>query len=80
MKIFIITKNGSEKITLVKLPNEKIIAKIKSLISKRMRKKAIEIGLKKGQVIKEVSREYLGLIDAELILTENTVHYDLMEK
>ena len=80
MKIFIITKNGEEKILLVQISNKKNAIKIKALISKRLCKKAIEKAFEKGQIIKEVSREYLGLIDADLILTENTVHYDLMNK
>ena len=78
MKILVKTDNNSEKVTLLKVSNEKIITKIKMLINKRRHKDAIEEVFTKGHVIKEISREYLGLIDADLILTESTVHYDLM--
>ena len=78
MKILVKTDNNLENVTLLKVSNEKIITKIKMLINKRRHKDAIEEVFTKGQKIKEVSKEYLGLIDADLILTENTVHYDLM--
>ena len=78
MKILVKTDNNLEKVTLLKVSNEKIITKIKMLINKRRHKDAIEEVFTKGQMIKEISREYMGLIDADLILTENTVHYDLM--
>ena len=78
MKILVITHNSPEKITLVKLPNRKLIDEIKILINRDMRKKAIKKVLQEGKVLQEVTRENMGLMDAELILTEKTAHYDLM--
>ena len=77
MKI-LIKHNSPEKRTLVKLPNKKLIDEIEALISKDMRKEAVKRAFEKGEIIKELSMNDIGHADVNFILTENTVHYDLM--
>ena len=78
MKIIIITRHSPEKRTLVDLSNRKLIDEVKMLINNGMRKEAVEKALEKGNVIKELSEDDFGLVKANFILTENSVHYDLM--
>lgn len=78
MKILIKIQRNPKKLFLVELHGKALIREVASLISKRKHSKAIVTALSKGKFLKEVAEQDLPNIDADLILTENHAHFDLM--
>ena len=75
MKILVKIQNSPTKLFLVDLKNEKLLKEIKSLILKGKRSKAAVTTLSKGVFLRELSENDLTAIEADMILTESSVHY-----
>ncbi|MBF0252300.1 MAG: hypothetical protein HQL29_00645 [Candidatus Omnitrophica bacterium] len=78
MKVLVRKQNSPVKRFYVDLTEEKIIEEMKSFISKCKYEKAIKVALSKGKVLREITQEEEYYLDAQLILTNSSVHYDLM--
>lgn len=79
MKIIIRTHNSPERVYLVDLPDNELIERIMALVNDGQRTNAIKTALDKGTIIREIPQhEDIAYIRAKLILTQTTVHYDLM--
>lgn len=77
MKILAKIGKTSEKYALIHLIDETVRRKIKKLISKGKYSQAIGEALKKGKFYKEISGPEKNHIEARLILTEKSAHWDL---
>jgi len=78
MKILIKIQRNPKQQFLVSLPDCSIIREVKSLLNKGAYSKAITTALSKGTLLQEVNDIDLPHIDADLILSENHVYFDLM--
>lgn len=76
LKIYIITTGESgpqdKREVLVELKSEELIDRFKNVLNKQGKKRAIKFVLSKGKILNQPKDS------AELILTEDTVHWDLM--
>lgn len=76
LKIYIVTagESGSEdkKEVLVELKSEKLIERFKRVLDKQGKKRAIKFAMSKGEILDEPRDS------AQLILTEDSVSWDLM--
>jgi len=79
MRLLILLTSSPTESILVKLHTEKLIKEVKELINKRRLSRAISTALTKGDFERTVGRHDLGNIDADLILTEDRVMWDLKD-
>lgn len=77
MRLLILLTNNPTESILVKLHTEELTKEVKELINKRRLSSAISVALTKGNFEKTVRRHDLGNVDADLILTEDRVMWDL---
>lgn len=80
MKILIIVKHSPQQRFLVKLHTRELIRKVKNLIDTKKRSQAIVTALSKGRVEREVKYRELPTVEADLILSENNVSWDITKK
>ncbi len=78
MKVLIEVQNSPIKRFFVKLPDQKLIDEVKTHVSRGRYSKAIRAAFGKGKMIREISEKDVSGIDAKLILTQKSAHYDLM--
>ena len=76
MKILIKIHHSPVQRVLVELSDKCLIDEIRELINRGSRAKAIKTALAKGNIIRKVPASEIGNIEADLILTEKTAHYD----
>lgn len=77
MKILIITDYSPKQWFLVSLPTQEIIKEVLDLIEKKKHARAILAALSRGSFEKEVESHELGHLKADLILSENSVSWDI---
>lgn len=74
--LILIAKNPKENL-LVKLHTEELIKEIKDLINRRLHSEAISAALTKGTLEKRLASHELGGVNADAILSEDKVIWDL---
>jgi methylmalonyl-CoA mutase N-terminal domain/subunit len=78
MRVLIIfSNNSSGSGFLVHLHTDKLVREIKKYISKRDNSRAMVTAITKGRIEQEIAREDAHRVDAELILNEDRVCWDL---
>lgn len=79
MKILVVIKRSPAQRFLVELHTNKLVKEVSDLVAKRRNSQAIATALAKGRFEREVAEGEAG-VKADIILTEESVHYDLMGK
>jgi len=77
MKILLEVRNSPVQRFLIDLTGQNLINEVKRLIGKGKYSKAMTKVFSKGKFLKEVEESELPWLDADLILTEKSAHYDL---
>jgi len=78
MKVLLILKNNPSQGYLVKLHTDKLIDEVKKLIGRRQHSRAIMTALAGGMFEKEVFEHEMPSLEADLILSRTSAHWDLM--
>lgn len=77
MRVLIIIDRSPTHRFLVLLHTKKLVNEVKRLIGRRRHSQAIATALAKGRFEKVVRRNEVPSVNAELILTEKSDHWDL---
>ncbi len=77
MRILIIVPGNPPKRILVELSDQKLIRGIKDLIDRKKHFKAISVALKSGRIEKEIKNDDFENLGTDLILREDSVHWDI---
>lgn len=80
MKTLVVIRNSPVQRFLVDLPTNKLVKEVSTLVAKRRNSQAIVTALTKGRFDREIPEDEAASIEAEMILTQHSVHYDLMGK
>ena len=80
MKILVIIKRSPAQRFLVELHTNKLIKEVATLIGRKRHSQAIATTLAKGRFDREVHENETHKVGADIILTEESVHWDLMNK
>ena len=80
MKILIVIKRSPPQRFLVELHTNKLVKEVAQLLARRRNSQAIATTLAKGRFDREISENEAHKIKADIILTEENVHWDLMKK
>ena len=78
MKVLAKVENTPGRYALVNLPDEIVQKKLSRLISKGRYRQAIRAVLSEGNSLYEVSSEQAGTVEADLILTGTSAHWELI--
>lgn len=79
MKVLVVIEREGIYRLLVKLPTQKLVEEVLGLVNKRRHSQAMISALTKGRFEKEVGRHELAGLKADLILSENSVSWDLIK-
>lgn len=77
MRILILLARNPKESLLVKLHTEELVREVKALINKNRHRDAISACLTKGNLEKRIESHKLGNIDADAVLSEDRVVWDL---
>ena len=80
MKVLVVIKKSPAQRFLVELHTDKLVKEVATLVGKRRNSQAIVTALSKGKFEQEVSEGELPKIKADLILSEESAHWDLIRK
>lgn len=80
MKVLIVIKRSPVQRFLVELHTNKLVKEVATLLAKRRNSQAITTTLAKGRFDREIPENEAHKIKADIILTEENVHWDLMKK
>ncbi len=78
MRMLIKIRKSPERKFLVHIPTEELSREIQRLLKMGKKSKAAKIALEKGKVLLRIPAKDPSPLPAKIILTETTVHYDLM--
>lgn len=79
MKVICVIRRSPAQRFLVDLHTNKLVKEVSALVAKKRNSQAIATALAKGRFEREIG-ENETKIHADIILTEESVHYDLMGK
>ncbi len=77
MKVLLEVRNSPVQRFLIDLAEQNFINEVKRLIGKGKYSRAMTTVFSKGKFLREVEEAELPWLDADLILTEKSAHYDL---
>lgn len=77
MKILVVIRRSPAKRFLVELHTNKLVKEVSALLARRRNSQAIATTLAKGRFDREVHEDERQGIKADIILTEEGVHWDL---
>ena len=77
MKVLIVIRNSPTQRFLVELRTNKLTKEVSTLLARRRNSQAIATTLAKGRFDREVHEDETHGIKADIILTEESVHWDL---
>ena len=77
MKILVVVEHSPKQRFLVDLRTEKLAKKVRMLINRKKHSQAIMAALSRGRLEREVEYHELPAIEADLILSENNVSWDI---
>jgi len=80
MKILVVIKKSPAQRFLVDLHTNKLVKEVSTLLARRRNSQAIATALAKGRFEKEISELEAAKTRADLILTEESAHWDLTGK
>lgn len=80
MKILVVIKRSPAQRFLVELHTNKLVKEVSDLVAKRRNSQAIVTALAKGRFEREIHENEAHGVKADIILTEESVHWDLMKK
>ena len=80
MKVLVVIRRSPTKRFLVELHTNKLVKEVSTLLAKRKNSQAIATTLAKGRFDREVHENEARSIKADIILTEESVRWDLMKK
>ena len=80
MKVLVVIRRSPTQRFLVELHTNKLVKEVSELVAKRKNSQAIATALAKGRFDREVHENEAHGIKADIILTEESVHYDLVGK
>ena len=80
MKVLIVIKRSPAQRFLVELHTNKLVKEVATLIGRKRHSQAIATTLAKGRFDREIPDNESGKIKADIILTEESVHWDLIKK
>lgn len=80
MKVLIVIKRSPPQRFLVELHTDKLVKEVSTLLAKRKNSQAIVMALSKGRFDREISENEAHAVKADIILTEENVHWDLTKK
>lgn len=79
MKIIVVIRRSPAQRFLVELHTNKLVKEVSALVAKHRNSQAIATALAKGRFEREIGDDETK-VKADIILTEESVHYDLMGK
>jgi len=79
MKVICVIRHSPAQRFLVDLHTSKLVKEVSALVAKHKNSQAIATALAKGRFEREIG-ENEAKVKADIILTEESVHYDLMGK
>ena len=79
MKVLVIIKRSPAQRYLVYLSTQGLIHEVRNLINNKRHSQAIVTILSKGILERNISKEELPIIKADLMLSERNAHWDLMK-
>ena len=79
MKVLIVIRRSPAQRFLVDLHTNKLVKEVSTLLARRRNSQAIATTLAKGRFDREILENEAGKIKADIILTEESVHWDLMK-
>jgi len=80
MKVLVVIKRNPTQRFLVELHTNKLVKEVATLLARRRNSQAIAATLAMGRFDREIPENEAGKIKADIILTEESVHWDLMKK
>jgi len=80
MKVIVVIKRSPTQRFLVELHTNKLVKEVSTLLARRRNSQAIVTVLVKGRFEREISENEACKIKADVILTEESVHWDLIGK
>ena len=79
MMVLIVIEHSPKQRFLVKLHTEALIREVTKLIERRRHSQAMVTALSKGRFAKEIDQNELPNVKADLILSKDSVSWDLMK-
>ena len=80
MRILVVIKRSPARRFLVELHTNKLVREVSTLLARRRNSQAIATTLAKGRFDREIPENEAHTIRADIILTEESVHWDLVKK
>lgn len=80
MKVLVVIKRSPARRFLVELHTNKLVKEVSTLLARRRNSQAIATTLAKGRFDREIHENEAHEVKADIILTENSVHWDLAKK
>ncbi len=79
MKVLVTIKRSPTQRYLMQLLTKALIREVKNLINSKKHSEAVVVVLTKGKLRREVLKEDLHAIEADLILSEHNASWDIMK-
>ena len=79
MKVLIIIRRSPVQRFLVELHTDKLVKEVSTLLARRRNSQAIATALAKGRFSREVHENESQDVKADIIITEESVHWDLVK-
>jgi len=79
MKVLVVIRRSPAQRLLVELHTSRLVKEVSTLLARRRNSQAIATTLAKGRFDREVSEGESYKIRADVILTEESTHWDLMK-
>jgi len=80
MKVLIVIRRSPAQRFLMELHTSELIKEVSSLLAKRRNSQAMATTLAKGRFDREVHESEAQKVKADIILTEESAHWDLTKK
>jgi hypothetical protein len=80
MKVLVVIRRSPAQRFLVELNTNKLVKEVSTLLARRKNSQAIVTTLAKGKFDREVPENEAGKVMADIIITEESAHWDLMNK
>ncbi len=79
MKVLVVIRRSPAQRFLVELHTSKLVKEVATLLAKRRNSQAIAAVLTKGRFNREIGENEIRAVKADIILTEESAHWDLMK-
>jgi len=77
MKVLVVIRRSPTQRFLVELHTNKLVKEVSALVAKRRNSQAIATALAKGRFDREIYENEVHAVKADIILSEESVHWDL---